>query len=227
MEEKIKIIQNLVKTKINYDKNIFDLIANDINNLVDNKVAHNIKEIKNKNNAKREKDDLWEAFCFLYLKFILNHNEVWLYKDIPIDLKEKFSLTKNDFGIDIISKKNDRYYAIQCKFKKPMTKVQIISWRSLSTFYAIVTKTGPWEKHIIMTNVNGCKHIGKKQMKDQSICIGTFRNTKYFDWLKIIGENVVEEKGEGENVIGKKKEETIRDLRLKYYDNLQNYHKVI
>jgi hypothetical protein len=58
MEEKIKIIQNLVKTKINYDGNIFDSIAIDINNLVDNKVAHNIQEIKNKNNYKREKGDL-------------------------------------------------------------------------------------------------------------------------------------------------------------------------
>ena len=240
MEEKIKIIQNLVKTKINYDGNIFDSIAIDINNLVDNKVAHNIQEIKNKNNCKREKGDLWEAFCFLYLKYILNHDEVWLYKDIPIDLKEKFNLTKNDFGIDIISKKNNNYYAIQCKFKKPMTKVQIISWRSLSTFYAIVTKTGPWEKHIIMTNVNGCKHIGKKQVKDQSICIGTFRNTNHFDWLKIIGEDVINKKGE--TIIDKKEEiiidetkeiiinktkENIRDLRVKYYNNLQNNDKVV
>lgn len=232
MEEKIKIIQNLIKTKINSTGNIFDFIAIDINNLVDNKVAHNIQEIKNKNNCKREKGDLWEAFCFLYLKYILKHDEVWLYKDIPFDLKEKFSLTKNDFGIDIISKKNDSYYVIQCKFKKPMTKVQIISWRSLSTFYAIVTKTGPWEKHIIMTNVNGCKHIGKKQMKDQSICIGTFRNTKYFDWLKIIGEEVIDKKEEividetKENIINETKE-NIRELRLKYYNNLQNNDKLV
>ena len=139
----------------------------------------------------------------------------------------------------LFQKIDNYYYAIQCKFKKPMSKVQVISWRSLSTFYAIVTKTGPWEKHIIMTNVNGCKHIGKKQVKDQSICIGTFRNTNYFDWLKIIGETSIDKKEETsidkkeETSIDKKEEtsidkkENIRELRVKYYNNLQNNHKVV
>jgi hypothetical protein len=53
MEDKIKIIQNIIKSKINYNGNIFDSIAIDINNLVDIKVAHNIQEIKNKNNDKK------------------------------------------------------------------------------------------------------------------------------------------------------------------------------
>jgi predicted helicase len=90
-------------------------------------------------------------------------------------------------GIDLISKYENQYYAIQCKYRKPQGKTQVISWKSLSTFYAMVAKSGPWKKHITMTNVNGCRHIGEKTEKDWSICIGTFRNINHFDWLKICG----------------------------------------
>lgn len=212
MNEKINIIKKIIDTNLknNKDKNLFDLIANDINNIVDNKIAHNITELKDKNNFKKEKGDLWEAFCFLYLLHILQHDYVWFYKDVPPQMKEKLNLTKNDFGIDLISIKDGKYYAIQCKFKKPLTKVQIISWRSLSTFYAIVTKTGPWEKHIIMTNVNSCKHIGEKTKQDLSLCIGTFRHTPHFDWLKITSTNKINPEPDNK--------ESIRELRLKYFD---------
>ncbi len=219
MNNKIDIITKIIDTNLknHNNKNIFDLIANDINNLVDNKIAHTMKDIKDKNNCKKEKGDLWESFCYLYLLHVLNHDFIWFYKDFPLSMKQTFHLTKNDFGIDLISIKDGKYYAIQCKFKKPQTKVQTISWRSLATFYAIITKTGPWEKNIIMTNVNSCKHIGQKTKKDLSLCIGTFRSTTHFEWLKIVNHpnttNNVNHPNTTNNV-----NQFIRESRLKYFE---------
>jgi hypothetical protein len=187
---KNKIIQDFVTKNIQTHENKFDCLMNEIEKHIEGAVAHNMVELKEKANNKKKKGDLFECFCFLYLQHVLNHDQVWFYKDFPKELKDQFHLTKNDYGIDLLSKKDNHYYAIQCKYKKPQDKIQIVSWRSLSTFYAIVVKTGPWLKHITMTNVNGCKHIGEKGEKDWSICLGTFRNIDHFTWLKISDTNI-------------------------------------
>ena len=38
-----------------------------------------------------------------------------------------------------------------------------------------------------MTNCEFIIHMGKKTEKDQSICIGTFRNISKEDWIKMCG----------------------------------------
>lgn len=184
--EKIKIIVEMISKNIDTNDNKFDILMKNIESYVEGTTASNMSELKEKTKNKKKKGDLFESFCFLYLHKILQHDSVWFYKDFPGELKTKFHLTKNDYGIDLISKKGDGYYAIQCKYRKPRDKVEIISWKSLSTFYAMVSKSGPWVKHITMTNVNGCRHIGEKTDKDWSICIGTFRGIKHFEWLKMI-----------------------------------------
>jgi predicted helicase len=146
--------------------NTFDLLIKEMEQFIEGGSAHNMAELKEKANNKKKKGDLFESFCYLYLKNILEHDDVWFYKDFPKELKDRFNLPKNDYGIDLLSRKGDGYYAIQCKYRKPQEKVQIIPWKSLSTFYAMAVKSGPWVKHITMTNVNGCRHIGEKTEKD-------------------------------------------------------------
>jgi hypothetical protein len=223
------IVKNFIQKNIN-KPNIFDEIILDIHNYNNTLNAYNMKDLKIKLNDKKIKGDLWEAFCYLYLKNILEHNDVWLYNDIPENVKNDLHLTKKDFGIDIVSKKNNDYFAIQCKYKKPSEKTQIVSWRALSTFYGIVTKTGPWKKHIIMTNVNGCAHIGKKTEFDKSICIKTFQSIKYFEWLKmaeldsmnvIINDNlnvIINDNIKKDKIINDKEE--IRLKRLEFYEKM-------
>jgi hypothetical protein len=187
IKQNISLINNKSSTNIN---NIFELLLKSIesyNTLSKSKKIITMTDIKNLDN-KKIKGDLFEAFCYLYIKHILKHNEVWLYNNIPNEIKQLLHLTPTDYGIDIVSKHDNKYYAIQCKYKKASEKKQFISWRSLSTFYAIVHTTGPFEKHITMTNVNGCRHIGKKGKKDYSICIGTFKSIKFFDWLNLINQ---------------------------------------
>lgn len=184
-QEKIEIIIDLISKNIDTDKNKFDILMMNIENYIEGNQATNMAELKEKAKDKKKKGDLFEAFCFLYLQKVLEHYQVWFYKDFPVELKVQFHLTKNDYGIDLISKKGDGYYATQCKYRRPQDKTQIISWKSLSTFYAMVSKSGPWVKHITMTNVNGCRHIGEKTDKDWSICIGTYRGMDHFKWLKL------------------------------------------
>lgn len=223
--EKINIIKQLInKISLVETDNKFDSLMQEIDNYVDQK-AHNMSELKEKANNKKKKGDLFESFCYLYIQKVLDHDQVWFYKDFPAELKTEFHLTKNDYGIDLLSKKDNNYYAIQCKYKKPKDKIQIISWRSLATFYAIVVKTGPWLKHITMTNVNGCKHIGKKTDKDWSICIGTFRNIDHFKWLKICATDNIDQANNDQSNNDQSNNdipnnELIRNKRLIYFLNI-------
>jgi len=205
---------DLIHKNMYTNDNKFDVLVQNIESHIEGTSATNMIELKEKTKNKKKKGDLFESFCFLYLQKILQHDEVWFYKDFPSELKTQFHLTKNDYGIDLISKKGEGYYAIQCKYRKPQDMVQTISWKSLSTFYAMVSKSGPWIKHITMTNVNGCRHIGEKTEKDWSICIGTFRGMKHFDWLTMIdagSESTPVKTNKGLN------KNELRDKRLEFY----------
>jgi RNA:NAD 2'-phosphotransferase (TPT1/KptA family) len=101
-------------------------------------------------------------------------------------------------GIDIICEKAGRYTAVQCKYKKHTgyKSKTIVTWKQLSTFYALCMRTGPWEKYIVMTNCDYVRHMGKKTSKDLSICLRTFRKITKEQWAQMCelkGETVAEE----------------------------------
>lgn len=180
------------------------------------KPVHSIQEIRLFSN-KKYKGDLFEDFCYLYLK--ARYSYVWLLKDVPEDILTKLRLRKQDFGIDIICMdKASRYYAVQCKFRKMRRDKNWIPWKELATFYALASRTGPeavgYHKHIVMTNVLCVRHISKKTKQDYSICRKTFMNLKSLDLLKMINskEEDVKEKV-------KVNIDFVREQRLKYYES--------
>jgi hypothetical protein len=78
------------------------------------------------------------------------------------------------------------YYAVQCKYKKNKTiRRNILSWKALSTFYAICLKTGPYDKYIVMTTCEYVTHQVAKCDKDVSICIKSFQNITKDEWLSM------------------------------------------
>ena len=91
------------------------------------------------NQTKKEKGDLFELFTYYLFKHDprLNHNlqKIWLYKDVPKKVLEYLKLPDTDKGIDLITKIDGKYYAIQCKFMQDPTK--IIPWAKLSTFFGL------------------------------------------------------------------------------------------
>jgi hypothetical protein len=144
---------------------------------------------------KKIRGDIFEEFCVLYLKYVKGYEEVWLLDDVPDDILSNLTMVRKDMGIDILVRHEGQMYAVQSKYRKAhgSTKTSV-TWQSLSTFYALCMRTGPWAKYIVMTNCDYVRHQGKKTDKDLSVCLGTFRSLKGDDWLKmcdVTGSNMM------------------------------------
>jgi hypothetical protein len=164
---------------------------------------------------KKIRGDVFEDFSVLYLKHVRGYDQVWRLEDVPNHVLGGLGLKRPDMGIDIIAEKNGKYSAVQCKYKKHTTikPVNILSWKALSTFYALCLRSGPWEKYIVMTNCDYVRHAGKKTPKDLSICLKTFQNTTKEEWTRMCnleGHTVTQ-------VAAPKTVEEIRAARLAYY----------
>jgi predicted helicase len=188
-----KIIQKAIIKSYEKDEHncIFDLVMKDVENWYD-RPAHDLVQMRLKE-SKKVKGDHFELLCQLYLetneKF--NFQNVWLLSEVPSEILQKLSMKRQDFGIDIICQtKSGKFIAVQAKYRKiGRKKSNVITWKMLSTFYALCLKTGPWEKYIVITNADYVTHMGKKTKKDQSICIGTWKKIKTETWLKMTNEN--------------------------------------
>ena len=148
--------------------------------------AHTFTEMRTRDN-KKIRGDIFEDFTVLFLKHARNFNNVWRLGDVPDDVLDKLGLKKyQDMGIDIVAEKDGKYYAVQCKYKKHTSmKKNILTWKQLSTFYALCLRTGPWEKYIVVTNCEYTRHAGKKTVKDVSICLKTLQNITKEQWTRM------------------------------------------
>ena len=148
--------------------------------------AHTFTEMRTRDN-KKIRGDVFEDFTVLYLKHVKGYSNVWRLADVPEHVLGGLGLKRPDMGIDIVAEKNGKYTAVQCKYKKHTTikPVNVLSWKSLSTFYALCLRTGPWEKYIVMTNCDYVRHAGKKTPKDLSICLKTLQNTTKEEWTRM------------------------------------------
>ena len=173
--------------------------------------AHSFTDLRNRDN-KKIRGDIFEDFCILYLKTLKSYDNVWLLKEVPDEVLTRLAMKRQDFGIDIVAEKDGKYTAIQCKYKKQI-KVQSVSWKSLSTFYALCLRTGPWEQYIVMTNCNSVRHMGRKTHKDLSICLGTLQGITKEQWTLLC--KLDEHTLEGEKP---KTAEELRQARLKFFD---------
>lgn len=196
--------------------------------------VHSLAELREKRTTKH-KGDLFERFCQLYLKYIKNYDEVWMLKEIPVSIREALSLETHDVGIDLVAKKNGRYSAIQCKYKTPRQDGTVkdapwiwhntVNWSSVSTFYALCSRTGPWDKHIVMTTAKSVKRMGHKNEKDLSICIGTFRKLTTLDFITMYSKGEIKIIPKEEIKIEKKENipsaEELRLLRLNFFNKMK------
>ena len=130
----------LYKIFLQSPPNLFDRFITECQNYYE-KPAHTLLEIKQRDN-KKIKGDIFEEFSVLYLKYITKYNNVWLLKDVPEDILIKLNMKRQDMGIDLIAEHNGVFHAIQCKYKKGCTiKKNVLSWKQLSTFYALCMRT--------------------------------------------------------------------------------------
>jgi hypothetical protein len=179
--------------------------------------AHSLTEMRKRDN-KKIRGDIFEDFCVLYLKHVKNYEQVWRLQNVPDEILVKLNLKRRDMGIDILCMNNELFTAVQCKYKK---RGKAVTWKELSTFYALCLRTGPYEKYIVMTNCEYVTHMGQKTVKDLSICSGTFRGISSDDWIKMCGitGNTLNQEVNNNIIVDEK--EKLRQLRLAYYENLK------
>jgi predicted helicase len=169
---------------------------------------------------KKLRGDIFEEFCVLYLKYVKGLENVWLLKHVPPDVLEKLTMKRQDMGIDIVVQKHDgQYIAVQCKYKKGTgVRKNILSWKCLSTFYALCLRTGPWEKYIVMTNCEYTRHQGKKTSQDVSYCLKTLQNITKDEWLKMCQVTGTKITNEEKPIVTK---EELRAMREKFYSKIE------
>lgn len=150
--------------------------------------AHTFTEMRTRDN-KKIRGDVFEEFCVLYLRHVRGYTRVWRLADVPEDVLTTLGLKRPDMGIDIICERNGKYSAVQCKYKKHTgyKSKTIVTWKQLSTFYALCMRTGPWESYVVMTNCHYVRHMGKKTPKDISICLRRFQSTTKEQWTRMCG----------------------------------------
>jgi hypothetical protein len=164
--------------------------------------ANKIADFKRR--TTKNKGDIFEEFCVLYLKSRYPNWQVWRLKDLPPHYLLKFNLKSFDTGIDlicinewIVKGKNNSpdksyyfTYAVQCKYRKENAKKEYagLTWKSLSTFYATCARTYNWDKLIVMTTADYVRRFGRKNSKDWTFCKNTFCATKRHVWDNLLGD---------------------------------------
>lgn len=217
-----KDIESSIKYSIHKNNNIFESILDRFESNY-NKSCNNILELKKR--TTKNKGDMFENFCVYYLKNT-GYQEAWIINNIPKEVLSLLKLKSFDVGIDIVAKKDNKYYAIQAKYRKVPAnkKYNVLGWKSLSTFYAYCARTGPWEKHIVMTTCDYVRQMGNKSDKDYVINKKSFINTPKKVWLDMVGQE--EDNGrvlKEEDKIDQEAElnkEQIRMRRADYFEKL-------
>lgn len=162
-----------------------------------------------KTNKSQLKGAFFELVCFR----LLQHNafpqierleNVWMFADFPVEQRQLFQLRNKDMGIDMIGLTiTGKWLAIQCKYRREPRRKSVnvgnkqvrlywsVPWKDLSTFYSLVTRTGPpgrgWDQQIVITNCPSINRQGRKGIKDLSICQGSFRSIPKDVWLAAVG----------------------------------------
>jgi len=148
--------------------------------------AHTFVELRTRLN-KKIRGDLFEEFCVLYLERVKGYDKVWRLEDVPDGVLETLGLKRRDMGIDIVAQKGSTFVAVQCKYKKVTAKATCLTWKSLSTFYALCMRSGPWSKYIVMTTCSFLRRVGKRTEKDQAYCIKSFQGMTKEEWVQLCG----------------------------------------
>ena len=176
---------------------VFDQLIIEMENYF-SRPANSSAELRERENM-RKKGDVWENFCREWLLAKGEYLYVWLWKDLPEQVRQDCNLNfKQDNGIDLVAYNTNGFSAIQCKYRQ---KKGNLEWKQLSTFMGLCSITGPWYQHIVMTNCPSINRPVQKGPKDKSICSQSFRGASRELWLKIAGIYQVNTIGNGGNNI--------------------------
>ena len=213
--------------------------------------SHTIAEIKTK--TTKQKGLIFEIFCKMYL-LARGYHDVWLLSEIPEEVRKYLNMVSFDIGIDLVARiripvknqvifedEEERlddffYFPIQAKYRKPTKNklnqtVHRVGWKEVSTFLALVGRTGPpkgWMQHIIMTNADNVCWRGKKTKKDKTYAKKTFEKCSNMFWINMASLSNGNKLGNsGSPVPDSQKSEIIFDEEKNEEGSLQGSGKII
>jgi len=179
MNESEKIFQNIIRESLFHDGDV-----NHMNHFLEalskyhKRNAHNLQEIRNRDDKKIH-GDIFEEFAKVYMRKHMKISNVWLLREIPEPILEYLSLKSHDVGIDLVGLDDDgRFFAIQAKYKNrcfTSNKKVSVTWKEISTFFALCARTGPYHKYIVITTADYVRHMAPKTPQDKSVCLGSLR----------------------------------------------------
>lgn len=107
--------------------------------------------------GKKAKGDAFERLTYWF--FLLNevhasqYEEVWLWADVPQQVKEELNLPDQDLGIDLLLKKGTEYHAVQCKYHTDHHAN--VSFREVATFLSVLESNDRISLGYICSSANG------------------------------------------------------------------------
>jgi hypothetical protein len=161
------------------------------------KSCGSIQQLQRRNT--KQKGDLFERFCLLYLKKVEKY-EGWLLSDAPDEILKELGLDRKDNGIDAIIRSSPYSLpsAVQMKYRKrseKRNKYLPLTWKMFSTFDSLCSRTGKldvetgkrqWQRLIVMTNCDFVGRKGRKSEQDRTIGYKKFCSLSRAVWLQMI-----------------------------------------
>lgn len=126
---------------------------------------------------------VFEVFCKYWLLSYQNEFEqVYLYNEVPHELKKKLRLPDVDHGIDLIAIQNNKSVGIQVKFRKDQSKKLSWSKDKLSNLIAF----NQLDSHMVISNCSGIDKTTRRQGKAfQKLLINDLLELDQNDFSKI------------------------------------------
>ena len=131
--------------------------------------------------TKKEKGDLLEIITYylFLLSPLLNTGiqNVWLYDDIPENLLKSLNLPKKDKGVDLIIQRDDKYLAVQSKYRQDRNAT--VCWDEMATFYGLSFGVGmKWPLFMVFRSVLARKYLMDILLQTLLICVKKLTNAK-------------------------------------------------
>jgi predicted helicase len=127
---------------------------------------------------------IFEIFAKAYFIIEPEQNQlyenVWLYDEVPLTIKEKLNLPQRDFGIDLLLQdKQNRFVAVQCKFKND--EQSKLNWTKdkIGNTFGLAEKC---DFVIVFTNASNIHSVAQSREKFRFIGYADLLNLKSSDF---------------------------------------------
>lgn len=88
-----------------------------------------------------------------------NFSNVWLFNEVPLDIRQKLNIGNTDYGVDLILENTqNQYYAVQCKFKN--NERDVLNWTAdkIANLFAFCPNAN---RFIVFTNAADLDKVSK------------------------------------------------------------------